>query len=116
MAIKYGFFNSVNGDRKYSAEDVGRYLKGIINSGVYPDSTTSLQVVVDEGMAVQVLPGRAMLEYHYLENDSPLVLTLTAGSTQARIDAIVARLDLENRLCEIAIKEGTPAAAPKAPA
>lgn len=115
MAIKYGFFNSVNGDRKYNAEDIGKYLHGIVSSGVYPDSMTTLQVLAGDGMQVQVQAGRAMLDYHYMENDSTLVLTLANGGAQDRIDAIVARLDLSNRLCEIAVKEGTPAAEPVAP-
>ncbi len=116
MAIKYGFFDSVNGDRKYSAADIGRYLQGIISSGVYPDGSTTLQVIDGEGMQVIVQPGRAMLEYHFMENDSPLPLSLSPAGSMDRIDAIVMRLDMSNRLCEIAVKEGTPAATPAAPA
>lgn len=116
MAIKYGFFNSVGGDRKYTAADIGKYLQGIVSSGVYADSSTSLQVLAAGGMEVQVQVGRAMLDYHYMENDAVLGFTLAPGDTQDRIDAIVARLDMTNRLCEIAVKEGTPAAAPKRPA
>lgn len=115
MAIKCGIFNSSGGDRRYSAEDIGRYIQGLISSGVYADSSTSLQVLADSGMVVQVQAGRAMLDCHYLENTEPYALTLSVGGTLDRIDAIVARLDLNNRLCEIAVKEGTPAAAPKAP-
>ena len=116
MAIKYGFFNSIGGDRKYNADDIGKYLMGIISSGVYADASTSLQVLANDGMDVEVQPGRAMLHYHYMENDSPLVLTLDRGGTQDRVDAIVARLDLNNRLCEIVVKKGTEAAKPAAPA
>jgi hypothetical protein len=116
VAITYGFFNSVAGDRKYNAEQIGRYLQGIVSSGVYADSSTSLQVLANDGMAVEVQPGRAMLHYHYMENDSPLVLPLSAGGTLDRIDAIVARLDLTRRLCEIVVKQGTEASTPAAPA
>lgn len=115
MAIKFGFFNSIDGDRKYSAADIGNYLMGIISSGVYADSSTSLQVLANDGMDVEVQPGRAMLHYHYMENDSPLVLTLAAGGTQDRVDAIVAQLDMNNRRCDIVIKKGTEAAKPTAP-
>lgn len=115
MSIKYGFFDSVDGDRTYSAADIGRYLQGIISSGVYADKATSLQVLAAGGMRVEVQPGRAMLDYHFMENDSTFVLTLSNGNTLDRIDAIVARLDMERRLCEIAVKEGTPAVTPAAP-
>ena len=115
MAIKYGFFDSIAGDRKYNAEDISSYLMGIVSSGVYADKSTSLQVLANDGMTVEVQPGRAMLHYHYLENDSPLTLTLDKGGTQDRVDAIVARMDRGNRLCEIVIKKGTEAAKPSAP-
>lgn len=115
MAITYGFFNSLNGDRKYNAENIGRYLHGIVSSGVYADSSDSLQVFAGSGMEVIVQPGRAMLDYHYMENDDTMTLTLAAGGTQDRIDAIVARLDMTNRLCEIAVVTGTPAATPVRP-
>lgn len=116
MAIKSGFFHSIGGDRKYNADDIGRYLMGIVSSGVYADESTSLQVLANDGMAVEVQPGRAMLHYHYMENDSPLTLTLDNGGTRDRIDAIVALLDLNNRICDIVVKKGTEAAEPSAPA
>ena len=116
MAISYGFFDSVDGDRKYSARNIGRYLHGIVSSGVYADSSTSLQVLAGDGMQIQVQPGRAMLDYHYMENDAPLPLTLAAGGTQDRYDAIVAVLDVTNRLCAIEVREGTQAANPTVPA
>lgn len=115
MTISYGFFNSVNGDRKYNADDIGRYLHGLVSSGVYADETNSLQVVANGGMQIAVQPGRAMLDYHYMENDAPLVLELSAGGTMDRIDIVVARLDLSNRLCEIIVRTGTPASAPTRP-
>lgn len=114
MAIKYGFFNSVDGDRKYTAEDIGRYLQGIISSGVYADSSDSLQVVAGGGMNVIVQPGRAMLDFHYMENDSPLTLTLSPSGSLPRKDTIVMRLNNLSRLCEIAVVEGTPATSPVA--
>lgn len=116
MAITYGFFNSVNGDRKYSAKNIGRYLHGIVSSGVYADTSTSLQVLAGTGMQVQVLAGRAMLDYHYMENDAPLYLTIDYAGTQDRCDAIMAVLDVTNRLCKIEVKKGTEAASPTPPA
>lgn len=115
MAITYGFFNSVDGDRKYNAKNIGRYLHGIVSSGVYADTSSGLQVLAGDGLQVQVQAGRAMLDYHYMENDAPLALTLSAGGTQDRYDAIMAVLDVTNRLCKIEVKEGTPAASPTVP-
>lgn len=115
MAITYGFFNSVDGDRKYNAKNIGRYLYGIVSSGVYADISSSLQVLAGSGMQVQVQAGRAMLDYHYMENDAPLALTLAPGGTQDRYDAIMAVLDVTNRLCKIEVKQGTQAASPTVP-
>ena len=34
MAFSYGFYNSLNGDRKYDSEDLSRMFDGIIYDGV----------------------------------------------------------------------------------
>lgn len=116
MALSYGFFNSLNNDRLYNAEDIGRYLQGIISSGVYADKSSNLQVLSTGGMGVAVQAGRGMFDYHYLDNDEPYPLTLTVGSSLARYDAVVVRLDLTERKITLELKEGTPAATPDPPA
>lgn len=115
MAITSGFFNSVNHDRQYNAAQIGEYLQYIVSSGVFPFVSTSLQVLATDGMTVEVQAGRAMLDHHYMDNDAPITFTLDAGGTQDRIDAIIMYVDMTERACGITIKEGTPAAAPKAP-
>lgn len=112
MAIKYGFFNSVDGDRRYTAEDFCRFLQGIVRSGVYADRSDSLQVFANGDLTVTVQEGRAMLDCHYMENDEPLTLTLSPGGTQDRSDAVVMRLDLDERTCSIYVKEGAPNGSP----
>ena len=116
MTITYGFFNSINQDRKYNAAQIGRYLQYIVGSGVFPYVSTSLQVLANDGMTVEVQAGRAMLDHHYLDNDAPITLTLTAGGAQDRVDAIIMYVDMTERACGITIKEGTPAASPAPPA
>lgn len=116
MAITYGFFNSVNGDRLYNAAQIGRYLQYIVSDGVYAYNSNSLQVLANDGMEVQVQAGRAMLDHHFMENDAPITLTLSAGGTQDRIDGIIMYVDMTERACGIIVKEGTPAASPVRPA
>lgn len=116
MAITYGFFNSMDGDRKYTAAQIGDYLQGMLSSGVYADDASSLQVLAAGGMQLTVKPGRAILNYKFLYNDSPMTLTLDAGGAQDRIDAVIAYMDLTERACGITIKKGTQAAEPKPPA
>lgn len=115
MTIKYGFFDSVDGDRKYTAEDIGRYLHGLVSSGVYADSSSSMQVLAGNGMEVRVAPGRAMLDGHYMEITDEETVTLSPSGNKQRTDAIVARLDKTRRLCEIAVLEGTPSTMPMRP-
>ena len=118
MAITCGFFNSKNGDRKYNAEQMGRFFDKLITSGVFPNPSTQLQVVASQGMTINVLPGRAMLDCHWLNNDSNLALTLSAADVVLnRIDAIVMKLDLTDnaRTITIEIKKGVNASTPVAP-
>lgn len=35
MAFTYGFFNSLNGDRKYTAEQLSSIFDGLITDGVF---------------------------------------------------------------------------------
>lgn len=35
MAFTFGFYNSLNGDRKYNAEQVSSIFDGLISDGVY---------------------------------------------------------------------------------
>lgn len=118
MAITSGFFNSIDGDRKYNAEDIGHYFDKLISSGVYPTPGDSLQVMAGSGMQVRVQPGRAMLDCHYLNSDAILNLSIAASDvTFNRIDAVVMRLDLRQsaRNAIITIKKGAVSSSPAAP-
>lgn len=115
MAITSGFFNSINKDRTYSAAQIGKYLQHIVSDGVYAYDSSSLQVLAGDGMQVEVQAGYAMLDHHFMENDAPITLTLAAGGSKDRIDAIIMYVDMTERACGITIKEGTPAATPARP-
>lgn len=121
MAIAYYFFDSklTNGqqDRTYSAQDFTNYLEGIVGSGVFPIPSDCLQVYAGTGMQVIVKPGKGWIDGHKIENDADLPLTISAADvTLNRIDRVVFRLDVTNRLMQIAVKTGTPASTPTAPA
>ena len=116
MAIESGFFNSVNGDRLYNAEDMGRYLGKLVSSGVYPNPSTSLQVLTGTGMQVQVQPGYAMLESHWLNSDSIINISIPAADvTLYRYDAVIMKLDLVQRRSTIELKQGNASSFPVAP-
>ena len=119
MAVTSGFFNSINGDRKYNARQIGMYLGKIIRSGVFSNPSTNLQVTAAGGMAVQVWPGRGMANCHWIDNDSMYTVILDdADLILDRIDAVVMRLDESDdaREVSVAVKKGSPASSPEAPA
>ena len=116
MTVTSGFFNSINGDRKYNARQIGMYLGKIIRSGVFPNPSTNLQVTAAGGMAVQVWPGRGMADCHWMDNDSMYTVILDdADLILDRIDAVVMRLDESDDAREvcIAVKKVPRLVAPK---
>ena len=118
MAITSGFFNSVNGDRRYTAEQMSMYFDKLVSSGVLPNPSTNLQVIAAGGMNVNVLQGRGLVDCHWMNNDSIEVFTLEPSDVLLnRIDAVVMKLDLNDsvRDVHIEIKKGTPASTPVAP-
>ena len=116
MAITYGFFNSVNGDRVYNADQMSEYFNGLITDGVYEDVGDGLQVVPHSGMTVNVSTGRAIVRSKWIENDAALTVDITqAHPTLNRYTAVIIRLDVTNREITITTKDGTAAASPAKP-
>lgn len=111
MAIRSGFFNSVDKDRLYNAEDMSHYFEGLITDGVYESIGNKLQVTANNDMTVSVQTGRAMIDCHWLKNDSIYNLSIDSADVQYdRYDFVVVKLDLnpEVRDMTIEILPGTP--------
>lgn len=116
MAITSGFFNSLNGDRLYNAEQMSEYFKGIISDGVAENIGGALQVLSGSGMTVNVQSGRAFIDCRWLENNAVETVDITAAhATLKRYTAVVVRLDYSNRIMSITTKDGTPAITPTKP-
>ncbi len=108
MSITFGFFDSIDGDRKYSADDFTRFLGNLVSDGVIASPSNGLQVQATEGMTVKVTAGWAYIQGHYVHNDTDLYLTLDEPDiVQYRADRIVLRFDRINRKIDIAVKNGT---------
>ena len=108
MAINYGFFNSINGDRLYNADDFNRYFNALVSSGVVPfPDASSFQVIASSGMQVKISPGKAFIDGHWIENDAYVYLTLDNADTAIpRRDSIILRLDNSGRKIILTIKKG----------
>lgn len=116
MSVTYGFFNSVNNDRLYNADQMSEYFEGLISDGIYENVGGALQVLAGSGMTVNIQTGRMIINSKWLKNDAVLPIQITAADVLLnRYTAIVARLDRTNRIIEIIAKDGTPATVPTKP-
>ena len=94
MTEKSGFFVSINGDRKYSADDFGRMFDGVISDGIFQNWGRGYQVAKGSGREIIVQSGRAWFKGHWIENDANKVYALIEGATDGdRYDAITLRVD-----------------------
>lgn len=118
MSVTSGFFNSLNGDRRYNAKQMSAIFDGIINDGVFASIGTAFTVSADKGLSVNVGVGRAWFNSAWVYNDTLLPLTLEASEVVLnRIDAIVIEIDHREsvRLGDIKIVKGTPGSSPSRP-
>lgn len=115
---KFSFFNSVNGDRRYKAEDWANYFNKFITNGYFPNIASNLQVIASgTNMKVTLRAGAAWINGYMYNNTADLELTIqTADAVNSRKDRVVLRLDHEKRDIRAYVKKGTPSSSPVAPA
>ena len=126
MAVSWPFDSILtqdeNGDpvysRTYSADVLAGILARYFRNGVFPEPSTNLQVLQNEGMTVLVKPGAANVNGRQFGEESDRVLTVQAASGELdRIDSVVLRLNLEQSALtvDLYIVAGTPSAVPASP-
>ena len=117
MALTYGFFNSVNGDRVYSADQMSEMFDGLISDGVFQNVGGAMHVVATSGLTVNVSAGRARINSQWAKVDTAYPITLnSAHVTLNRYTAICLRVDFANREIKLIARDGTNATAPTKPA
>ena len=116
MAVTYGFFNSLNSDRLYNADQMSNYFKGLITDGVYESVDEALIVKATTGMTVSVGTGRAIIDCKWINVDSIVNLSINASHvTLNRYTAVCLHLDIGNRQIEIITIDGINATTPTKP-
>jgi hypothetical protein len=116
MALTYGFFNSVNGDRKYNADQMSEMFDGLICDGVYQNVGEAMQVVASTGLTVNVSTGRARINSQWAKVDTAHPITLNGSHvTLNRYTAICLRVDFANRKIELIARDGENATTPTKP-
>ena len=94
MAWTSGFFNSVNGDRLYNADQMSRIFEGLITDGVYESVAEKLAVQPNNGMTIQIATGRGWFGKRWVNNDSEYTLTLSQSDVILnRYVAVVIKVD-----------------------
>jgi hypothetical protein len=94
MSWKSGFFNSVNGDRMYNAQDMSNMFKGLITNGIYESVGEKMAVQPNDGMVIQIATGRGYFNSHWVDNSTPYLITLeSADVTLNRYCAVCIRVD-----------------------
>ena len=118
MSVSSGFFNSLNGDRKYNAAQMSAIFDGLIIDGVFASIGTAFAVKAAGGLTVNVGIGKAWFNHTWTVNDS--ILPLTAPEAEVlldRIDAVVLEVNGTESVRENTIKfvKGNPSSAPSRP-
>ncbi len=117
--IKSGFYDSINHDRLYGADDFSDYFEGLISDGIYAGIGKEFRVFADGStMGVQVDTGRAKILNKYVRNTDILEVEIdTADSENPRWDAVCVSVNLDEayRNGYIDVHKGIPAADPQKP-
>lgn len=113
--MRSGFFNSVGGDRKYDAGFFAEYFNTFIGNGVFPNPSTNLQVMANDDMTITVSPGKAWINGYVLFNDNDYIFNIdVADGVLNRVDRLVLRFDVAERVIKAVVKKGTFASNPVA--
>lgn len=118
MAVTYGFYNSLNKDRMYNAEQMSAIFDGIITDGVFGAIGDKLMPVAGTGMQVIVKTGKCWFNSTWTLNDAQLPLDVEAADVSlTRIDAVVVEINsaVGTRANSIKVIKGTPSANPAKP-
>ena len=127
MAMRYGYFDSeITGvdsegmpifDRAETSELFRLLFAKLLTNGVLALPGDCFQVVAgSSGLTVKIRPGRGLINGAFAYDGAEETYALATAPTQySRIDRVVLRCNYLERLCEIIVKTGTPAANPVPP-
>ena len=105
--IKDGFFNSVNGDRTYNADDVSEYLGMLYEDGIANGLYAHTDSYASASSVVVVEPGIAIVSGKYVKTNEALNFTIPTNNTDSdRIDYIYAFCNFSTRTCGFGYSNG----------
>lgn len=112
---RFGFFNSINGDRKYLASDISEALDIATTTGIKQEEGV-FEVTPYEDMTVKINPGSALVFGCFYSNDEDELIKLDMADGELnRIDRIVIRYDRFDRSVDTVVLKGANALNPTPP-
>lgn len=127
MALRYGYFDSeITGtdsegmpifDRAETSDLFARFISNLVTSGIAGTPGTCFKVTAGSDMVLNVAAGAAIINGRFAYNNTSSTVTISAAdASNPRIDLVILRLNLVDRLIELIVRTGTPAASPSEPA
>lgn len=118
MSVTCGFYNSLNGDRKYNAMQISSIFDGLIIDGVFASIGTAFAVKAAGGLTLNIGIGKAWFNHSWTLNDA--ILPIEAPESEVlldRIDAVVLEVNGMESVRDNTFKiiKGNPSSAPIRP-
>lgn len=114
-----GFYNSVEHDRVYTAEDIGKMFDGILTDGIFQWFGEAFVPTVEEGTnRINIGRGRAWFIKHWIHYETGTTIEIPATDlNNPRYDAVVLYVDNNDdiRAGGIKVVTGTPSSEPRYP-
>lgn len=114
----FGFYDSLNGDRRYNAEQMSSIFDGIIVDGVFANVGEKFIVIPGSGLQVIVKTGRAWFKHTWSLNDAWQPIDIEEPDVyRPRIDMVVLEVNRNVDVRENSLKvvKGTPSTNPSKP-
>lgn len=91
-------------------------LASLVSDGVLALPNTCFKIIAaGNGLDIERMPGFGMVKGHFCYDNESDIMTLTAPQAYSRIDRVIMRLNLLDRMVEIIIKQGVEAEIPQPP-
>lgn len=124
--LRFGYFDSdIIGiddegmpifDRAELSDLFALLLASLVSDGVLALPNTCFKITAaGNGLDIERMPGFGMVKGHFCYDDESDTMTLTAPQAYSRIDRVIMRLNLLERMVEIIIKQGIEAERPQPP-
>lgn len=111
MGLTSGFYDSLNGDRRYNAQEMSAIFDGIINDGVLATVGDAFKVTAETENRVTVGVGRAWFNSTWVYNDSVLSIVLPENTVydgtklyRAQVDLLILEVDRSEAVRSATIK------------